>query len=141
MEKITADLAAQHAELRALLVALTPERWHAPSLCPGWDIADVVLHLAQTDEIAMGSARATIAVAAQGAGWDMAAMGDGEANVDEVTGRGIWEFVDAAPITTISGSAETFCLVAARRLPGAYSGLMATGPDADAVLELVRTFA
>lgn len=254
MEKITADLAAQHAEMRTLLVSLTPEQWDAPSLCPGWSVADVVLHLAQTDEIALGSARGTMPVAAKAAAWDLGAMHAGVADVDEIAGAavdlqrdpdhtsllarwsaaaealcatfartdpkrplpwvvgdlpartlattrlaeawihtgdiahgagatlaptdrlwhiarlahrtlpyafgragqkltgpvavildapggGIWEFVDGAPITTISGSAETFCLVAARRLPGEGSGLMATGPDAAAVLELVRTFA
>lgn len=254
MEKITADLAAQQAEMRALLTALTPAQWFAPSLCPGWTVADVVLHMAQSDEIALGSARGTIAVAATSAGWDLAAVRAGEADVDEIAedavreqrgaepaellarwsaaaealcatfaltdpkrplpwvvgdlpartlattrlaeawihtgdvahgagvtllatdrlwhiarlahrtlpyafgraGRklpgpvavildapdgGIWEFVDGAPMTTISGPAQTFCLVAARRLPGQGSGLMATGPDAEGVLELVRTFA
>lgn len=254
MEKITTDLAAQHAELRTLLVSLTPELWDAPSLCPGWSIADVVLHLAQTDELALGSAQGTMEVAAKGAAWDLAAVHFGAADVDEMAGTAVelqrgtdhaallarwsaaaealcatfartdpkrplpwvagnlpartlattrlaeawihtgdvahgagvtlaptdrlwhiarlayrtlpyafaraertltggvalildapggsrWEFVDGPPITTISGPAETFCLVAGRRRPGKTSGLSATGPDAEAVLDLVRTFA
>jgi uncharacterized protein (TIGR03083 family) len=40
-----------HAERRALvedLVGLEPQRWETPSLCAGWDIRDVVAHLAAT---------------------------------------------------------------------------------------------
>ncbi len=254
MEQITADLAAQHAELRAILTGLVPEQWGARSLCEGWTVADVVLHLTQADSIALGSARGTIAVAAREAGWDLTAMHAGTANVDQIAAtaveqqRGIapadllvrwsdtadelvatlsisdpkrllpwvvgdlpartlattrlaecwihtgdvaagvgatqpfsermrhiarlawrtlpyafaragqalagpvailldtpdgrtWEFADGEPLTTVTGDAVTFCQVAARRVPGHTSGLHATGPDADAVLDLVRTFA
>ncbi|HVE26516.1 MAG TPA: maleylpyruvate isomerase family mycothiol-dependent enzyme [Sporichthya sp.] len=252
MEKITADLAAQHAELRAILTDLTPAQWDSPSLCPGWTVADVVLHLAQSDEIALGSARGTMAVAARNAGWD---LGEDGATVNEVAGSavekqrgappaellarwsaaadglvatlaitdpkrmlpwvandlpartlattrlaecwihthdiarplgvpmeatdrlwhiarlawrtlpyafaqagqtltgpvalildkpdgsGTWEFVEGEPLTTVRGSAEMFLHVAARRVPGHEADLDASGPDADAVLDLVRTFA
>lgn len=254
MDQITADLGAQHAELRAILADLTTEQWNAPSLCPGWSVADVVLHLWQADTVALGSARGAIEVAAREAGWDMDAMHTGVANVDQVAAtavdnqRGIapadllkrwsdtadelvatlagtepkkplpwvvgelpartlattrlaecwihtgdiaagvgvtqpfsermwhiarlawrtipyafaragqalagpvaivldtpdggtWEFSDGDPLTTVTGDAQTFCQVAARRVPGHTSGLHASGPDADAVLDLVRTFA
>ena len=255
MEKITADLAAQHTELRGILTALTPEQWDTPSLCPGWSVADVVLHLAQSDEAALGSARGTISVAAKGAGWDLDDLHAGRATMDEIAeraiaaqrgappaellarwsaaadglvstlsitdpkralpwvvgelpartlattrlaecwihthdiarplgiamepadrmwhiarlawrtlpyafaragqtltgpvalildkpdGTGTWEFVEGEPLTTVTGPAETFLYVAARRVPGLESDLEASGPDADAVLELVRTFA
>jgi hypothetical protein len=41
---------AVHAERRALItelesLTLTPEQWARPSLCPGWDIHDVLAHL------------------------------------------------------------------------------------------------
>lgn len=42
---------AVHYERRALirdLASLTPEQWAQPSLCPGWDIHDVVAHLVDT---------------------------------------------------------------------------------------------
>ena len=42
---------AVHAERRALisdLEPLSPEQWSRPSLCPGWDIHDVVAHLVDT---------------------------------------------------------------------------------------------
>ncbi len=213
-----------------------------------------MLHLAQADEIALGSARGTIAIAAPSAGWDMDAMYAGEATVDQIAAaavdkqRGaapadllarwsraadalvetlastdpkrplpwvvgelpartlattrlaecwihtgdiaiplelkqdfsprlwhiarlawrtipyaferacqvlagpvavildtphgdVWEFRDGEALTTVTGDAETFCQVAARRIPGHTSGLHASGPDADAVLDLVRTFA
>lgn len=51
-----------------------------------------------------------------------------------------WTFgPDDAP-TTVTGTARDFCLVAARRVDPASTGLVATGPDAGAVLELVRTW-
>jgi uncharacterized protein (TIGR03084 family) len=53
-----------------------------------------------------------------------------------------WEFTPDEPAaTTVSGPALDFCLVAARRADPSATGLTATGPDAAAVLELVRTFA
>ena len=62
----------------------------------------------------------------------------------ELTGPGgeAWTFVpegDAA--TTIRGDALELCLVAARRLSPGQTGLRGQGPDAGAVLELVRTYA
>lgn len=254
MEQITADLAAQHAELRAILADLTPDQWAAPSRCPGWSVADVVLHLAQSDEVALASARGTTPLDVPGSGWDLSPMRAGTATIDDVVavavdaqrgappaqllerwsrtaddlvvtlaatdpkrplpwvvgelsartvattrltecwvhtgdvaeavGRKLqfsdrlrhiarlawrtlpyafaragqapagpvavvldtpdgrtWEFTDGDALTTVTGDAETFCQVATRRIPGHSSGLQAVGPDADAVLDLVRTFA
>lgn len=51
-------LADQQMELSALLAPLDDDDWHRPSPpCPGWDVSDVVLHLALTNEIAIASAR------------------------------------------------------------------------------------
>jgi uncharacterized protein (TIGR03084 family) len=53
-----------------------------------------------------------------------------------------WSFEPDAPaLTTIRGSAAEFCDVAARRVDAAATDLVGTGPDADAVLRLVRTYA
>jgi hypothetical protein len=53
-----------------------------------------------------------------------------------------WEFTPDGPAaTTVTGPALDFCLLAARRIPPSDTTLVATGPDAAAVLELVRTFA
>jgi len=48
-------LAEQHAELDAMITGLTDEQWSRPSRCDGWSIADVLLHLVQTDEMALAS--------------------------------------------------------------------------------------
>ena len=53
-----------------------------------------------------------------------------------------WRFVpDIEPATVIEGSAAELCMVAARRIDAADTSLRGTGPDARAVLELVRTYA
>jgi uncharacterized protein (TIGR03084 family) len=55
---------------------------------------------------------------------------------------GTWVFGEPrTATTTVRGPAVDFCEVAARRLDPAASGLTATGPDAEAVLALVRTYA
>ncbi|MBW3536980.1 MAG: maleylpyruvate isomerase family mycothiol-dependent enzyme [Actinobacteria bacterium] len=41
----------QHRELGDFLERLEPADWEAASRCDGWSVADVVLHLAQTDEL------------------------------------------------------------------------------------------
>jgi len=57
VEQIVAALAEQQEELAALLAGLDEPGWAQPSACEGWSVADVVLHLAQTNEMAIGSAR------------------------------------------------------------------------------------
>jgi uncharacterized protein (TIGR03084 family) len=53
-----------------------------------------------------------------------------------------WRFdPDAPALTTIRGSAVEFCDVAARRVEPGATGLVGEGPDAHAVLRLVRTYA
>jgi uncharacterized protein (TIGR03084 family) len=59
MGAIVADLAEQQAELAALLAPLDDEDWERPSRCDGWMVADVVLHLAQTNEMAVASLEGT----------------------------------------------------------------------------------
>ena len=48
-------LAEQQHELALLLEPLTEEAWRRPTPCEGWDVADVVLHHAQTDGMALAS--------------------------------------------------------------------------------------
>ena len=57
VDAILDDLAAQHAELRSYVERCNDDDWSRPTRCDGWDIADVLLHLAQTDELAVASAR------------------------------------------------------------------------------------
>jgi uncharacterized protein (TIGR03084 family) len=47
---IFTDLEAEDDRLDSILAGLDDDAWLAPSGAPGWTIADVVLHLAQTDE-------------------------------------------------------------------------------------------
>lgn len=175
MDPIVAALAAQQDELDGILRDATDAAWDAPTRCPGWAVSDVVLHLAQTDELALASVEDRIAEAA--AGWTGAGEGG---TVDDLAGafvaqqRGVppqqvlerwqaaaravrdaFDTVDPSArltwvagqlsartlATTVRGPAMDFCEVAARRLDPADSGLTATGPDAEDVLALVRTYA
>ena len=52
------DLVAEDDRLEAILETYTEAQWLTESLCPGWTMADVMLHLAQTDESVMLSAGA-----------------------------------------------------------------------------------
>ena len=55
MDDVVDDLEAQQAELTGLLEPLDDDAWHWPTPCEGWDVADVVLHLIQTNRMAQGS--------------------------------------------------------------------------------------
>jgi uncharacterized protein (TIGR03084 family) len=50
------DLEAEQEQLHAVLAALTQEQWMSPSAAAGWTVADVMLHLAQTEEGVIASA-------------------------------------------------------------------------------------
>jgi uncharacterized protein (TIGR03084 family) len=56
VDAIIVALAEQQGELAGLLDGLTESGWHAPTRCEGWDVSDVVLHVAQSNELAVGSA-------------------------------------------------------------------------------------
>jgi uncharacterized protein (TIGR03084 family) len=86
MDEILTALAAQHAQLASLLDPLDEDDFRLPTpSCPGWTIHDVVLHLAQTDELAIQSARGA---------WDRGSGlaeiftggGDAGSNVDQMAG-------------------------------------------------------
>jgi uncharacterized protein (TIGR03084 family) len=51
------DLEAEEERLEGVLAALDHESWLRPSAAPGWSVADVVLHLAQSEEMVVASAR------------------------------------------------------------------------------------
>jgi uncharacterized protein (TIGR03084 family) len=59
MERVLRDLTAQQVELAELLAPLDDDGWHRASPCEGWDVSDVVLHLAQTNELAISSLHGT----------------------------------------------------------------------------------
>jgi uncharacterized protein (TIGR03084 family) len=252
VDDLLAALAAQHAELAGLVDRCADADWDRPTRCVGWDVAAVLLHLAQTDEIAAASARGELEPLTDGL---MGPLADQQATVDEAAARQVemeraaggdairtrwhaassdmraalgaadphervtwvtnrlsvhtltatrlsecwihtgdiagalgvdlaptdrlsfiarlawrtlpyafaraetpmhgpvtlelvgpggdeWRFSpDEEPLTTIRGSAVEFCDVAARRVEPAETTLVGDGPDADAVLRLVRTYA
>jgi uncharacterized protein (TIGR03084 family) len=253
VEAVVTALAGQQAELTNILNGLDEAAWQRPSRCEGWTVADVVLHLAQTNEMAIASIDGRLpeyleevgrqlgdappANVDDGAGLMVAKERDrpladlkarwqstvdgflarldhadfhhrvmwvaGELSVrtlvstrlaetwihtgDVADGLGVqlqpterlkyiarlawrtlpyafardgralsgpvafeltgptgepWAFIpDDAPVTTVRGKGVELCLVAARRVDPAETGLRGEGPDVDAVLELVRTYA
>jgi uncharacterized protein (TIGR03084 family) len=56
MEDVMAALAEQQDELAGLLASMAPDGWRRPTRCEGWVVADVILHLAQTNDFAIASA-------------------------------------------------------------------------------------
>jgi uncharacterized protein (TIGR03084 family) len=70
---IFGELEAEQDRLEDILSGLGAAQWLAPSAAPGWTVADVVLHLAQTEE----------AVAASAAGESLRAAASG-ATVDQI---------------------------------------------------------
>ncbi|HUY63752.1 MAG TPA: maleylpyruvate isomerase family mycothiol-dependent enzyme [Acidimicrobiales bacterium] len=68
------DLRAEQDRLSALLSGLDADSWAMASGAPGWSVADVVLHLAQSEELVVASVSA-----GAGAG----AFGDDATSVDE----------------------------------------------------------
>jgi uncharacterized protein (TIGR03084 family) len=50
--EIIDDLVAEQRRIESILGHLDDQEWATPSLCAGWSISDVVLHLAQTQEAA-----------------------------------------------------------------------------------------
>lgn len=244
-------LAEQLAELDDFLGSLSDVDWDRPSPCEGWSVSDVVLHLAQTNEMAIASAQgrydeviapmraarpaqnvdegAALAVemergqapetvlarwrASAGALRGALAAADPHARVTWVEGQvsvrtltttrlaetwihtgdvmhalgvdpvpsdrlwhiarlawrtlpyafaragrqlsasvafelsapggeDVWRFLpDVEAATHVSGPADELCLVAARRVDPSATALEGTGPDAAAVLDLIRTYA
>src|SRR5579875_2721726 len=74
------DLEAEQQRLDEILAGLDEPQWAAPSLAEGWTVADVVLHLAQSEEAVIFStadARAARAPQAASPGQNMADRPDG----------------------------------------------------------------
>jgi uncharacterized protein (TIGR03084 family) len=55
VDEILAALREQQSELDGLINPVDDAAWDKPSRCDGWSVGDVVLHLAQTNELALGS--------------------------------------------------------------------------------------
>ena len=82
MDAVLAALADQQAELAALVAAATDAQLALPSRCPGWSAADVLLHLAQTNEMAVASTEGRLAEH----GRSVAAAVPPDASIDDLAG-------------------------------------------------------
>ncbi len=60
------DLVAEQARLDEILATLDDDAWSRPSSAEGWTVTDVVLHLAQTNEVVVGVAAGRDAASAFG---------------------------------------------------------------------------
>lgn len=75
-------LAAQQRELAALVTDADAAQLRAPSRCDGWTVADVLLHLAQTNELAVASTEGRLVEWVQEQAPELPAVG----SVDELAG-------------------------------------------------------
>jgi uncharacterized protein (TIGR03083 family) len=66
MIDIIEALREQHQELLSMVTGLAEDQLALPSACQGWSVSDVLLHLAQTNEMAAASASGQVAGAAGG---------------------------------------------------------------------------
>jgi uncharacterized protein (TIGR03084 family) len=85
MAEVVAALRAQRDELAGYVADATAEELLRPSRCPGWTVADVLLHLAQTDEAAAASVTGGLSDG-NGAGFLPEAWSD-YSTVDELAGQ------------------------------------------------------
>jgi len=88
MDEVLTGLAEQDDELDGLVSGLDDNGWAAPSRCPGWSIADVVLHLAQTDEMGAASAEGRFDMRSSAFGM-VAADAPPGADVDDLAGLAV----------------------------------------------------
>jgi uncharacterized protein (TIGR03084 family) len=101
------DLAAEHAQLDALLSALRPEDWDSPSAAIGWSVSDVILHLAQSEEMVVLTVSGEQSVFARPEGvsldelMDRAVAEDRGATYDQVLER--WRRASFAAVEALRG--------------------------------------
>jgi uncharacterized protein (TIGR03084 family) len=117
MDKVLDALVGQNAVLAAMLAPLGADRWALPSACDGWSISDVVLHLAQTNELAAASAEGRLGDSPAGRDWAADTNGTtGGGTVDDAAGAAV-ERERGAPGADVHLRWKTSCddLVAALR--------------------------
>jgi uncharacterized protein (TIGR03084 family) len=73
---IFADLEAEYEQLNDVLTELTPDQWAHPSAAEGWSVADVVLHLTQSEELAAATIAGDDALLAAERGGNVDAAAD-----------------------------------------------------------------
>jgi uncharacterized protein (TIGR03084 family) len=105
---IFADLVAEQDRLEAILDSLDDDTWNAPSGALGWTVADVVLHLAQTEEAVVNSVAGRVGISnwrAQAENLDDAIdqMVSAERTAPEVTFER-WRIARRAAVTAMMGA-------------------------------------
>ncbi|MDQ3945037.1 MAG: maleylpyruvate isomerase family mycothiol-dependent enzyme [Actinomycetota bacterium] len=88
MDGILTALAEQVDELDGLVAGLDEAGWALPSRCPGWSISDVLLHVAQTNEMTVASAEGRFTDEAAAFGNRVGTAPPG-ANVDDLAGLAV----------------------------------------------------
>ena len=66
MSEVFEALREQDQELFSMVTGLPEDQLALPSACEGWSVSDVLLHLAQTNEMAAASASGQLAGVAGG---------------------------------------------------------------------------
>lgn len=84
MDQICDDLEAETAALTAVVGELTEEQWRAPTVAPGWDSHETVLHLGAADSFAHLTLTdpASFAIA-------HGRLSTGEASLNELVGKDV----------------------------------------------------
>lgn len=112
------DLAAEQERLAGILAGLDRGQWQLPSGADGWSVADVVLHLAQTEELVVASVRGATegGDGAPRAGWGAGAVDDvadrlvraQRAESEAVLAR--WETARGAAMAALRGADPTLAV-------------------------------
>ena len=87
------DLDRQHDELGRLAASLDEAAWSAPTRCEGWSVSDVLLHLAQTDELVIAGCTGEATEVVRFFSPEM----EGVENVDDAAGLAVQNERGAAP--------------------------------------------
>jgi uncharacterized protein (TIGR03084 family) len=103
-DEILADLAAEYERLDAILAPLGDDDWATPSAAAGWTIADVVAHLALSEEFV------ALTLGAPEAGWN-----DRDATIDAVMDDQVRGEALSGPAAFARWRAATSAAIAALR--------------------------
>lgn len=126
------DLEAEQDRLDEVLATLGPGDWARPSAAAGWSVSDVVLHLAQTEELVVASVKGDPAPFARRAGQS--------GSVDVFAARWVEEERSTPPDAVYQRwrAARHAALDALRRCPPGTRLPWATSPLSPATLATTR---
>lgn len=113
LDQVLADLAAETADLDALVAPLDDAGWRRPTPAPRWTVAHQIAHLAWTDEVALLAAADPEGFRARLA--ELAGSGDAGSIVDSAAAEG----AQRSPAELLAGwrAAHDGLLTALRALP------------------------